>query len=81
MALVITLILIPACCFHNIVTKKSSFLIGMFQVVSGKKRCRIFSTFLALGVALGCILFAFGWDNNELKDACGAQVGKLMLGK
>lgn len=68
MALVITLILIPACCFNGIVTKKSSFLIGMLQVVS------------ALGVALGCILFAFGWDNNELKDACGAQVGKLMLG-
>ncbi|KAI6190970.1 Lipoma HMGIC fusion partner-like protein [Aphelenchoides bicaudatus] len=68
LALVLELILLPACCLQGIVTKSSSVLIGLFQVVA------------ALGVTLGCILFALGWDNNEVKDACGPHVGKFVLG-
>uniref|UniRef100_A0A914Y2T7 Uncharacterized protein n=1 Tax=Panagrolaimus superbus TaxID=310955 RepID=A0A914Y2T7_9BILA len=65
----LTLILIPSCCFKHIVSKNSAIIIGLLQAVA------------AVCVSCGCLLYPLGWDNQEVRDACGPLSGRYFLGE
>ncbi|CAD5235057.1 unnamed protein product [Bursaphelenchus xylophilus] len=68
LSLLLVFILLPACCFDNILNKQTAVLVGLFQFLS------------AVAISVGCILFPMGWDNQEIKDSCGAHASKFLLG-
>ncbi|KAE9553742.1 hypothetical protein FO519_003052 [Halicephalobus sp. NKZ332] len=69
LALILTFILIPACCLKNIISKNTAIMVGLLQVVA------------AVLVAIGCVLYPLGWDNQEVLDACGSMSGRYILGE
>ncbi|CAD5228905.1 unnamed protein product [Bursaphelenchus okinawaensis] len=68
LSLLLMFILIPACCLDNILNKQTAVLIGLVQVMS------------AVSISVGCILFPMGWDTQEVRDSCGTNADKFLLG-
>uniref|UniRef100_A0A914EF79 Uncharacterized protein n=1 Tax=Acrobeloides nanus TaxID=290746 RepID=A0A914EF79_9BILA len=69
LAVVVVFMLIPSCCIKHIVSKNSSILFGLIQVVA------------AVGISSGCVIYPLGWDNPEIRDACGTYSGRYLLGE
>jgi hypothetical protein len=83
LALLISLIAIPACCFKDIVSRTSALAMGIAQIISGMNsllNCFQLLLMLAISIAVGCLLYPLGWDNREVRDACGQLSGKYLLG-
>uniref|UniRef100_A0A7E4V2T6 Lipoma HMGIC fusion partner-like protein n=1 Tax=Panagrellus redivivus TaxID=6233 RepID=A0A7E4V2T6_PANRE len=65
---ILTLLMIPACCVKHVITKNSAILAGLMQAVA------------AIFVSAGCLVYPLGWENRQVKDACGELSGKYLLG-
>uniref|UniRef100_A0A914XKY0 Lipoma HMGIC fusion partner-like protein n=1 Tax=Plectus sambesii TaxID=2011161 RepID=A0A914XKY0_9BILA len=68
LAILIAFVAIPACCLKDIVSRTSALVMGIGQVLA------------AVCVGIGCILYPLGWDNKEVRDACGPHSGQYLLG-
>lgn len=68
LSLLLTFILIPACCIRDIVTRSSALVIGLMQVLA------------AVAVSVGCVIYPLGWNVREVRDACGAAADQFLLG-
>ncbi|KAI1717604.1 lipoma HMGIC fusion partner-like protein [Ditylenchus destructor] len=69
LSLVLSLLLIPSCCFKHILSRNSAILVGLLQVVA------------AIAVSSGCVIYPLGWDNREVRDACGSRSNPYVLGE
>lgn len=64
----ISLISILAICFKDIITKQTARVCGFFQAIA------------AFFLVTSCVIFPFGWDNVEVRQACGANANNYRLG-
>ena len=65
----ISLISLLAICFQDIITKHTARVCGLFQ------------TLAAFFLVVSCVIFPFGWDSVEVRQACGENAKNYELGK
>lgn len=64
----ISLISLLAICFKDIITKQTARVCGFFQALA------------AFFLIIACVIFPFGWDNIEVRQACGDVADKYRFG-
>uniref|UniRef100_A0A1I7WU21 Aa_trans domain-containing protein n=1 Tax=Heterorhabditis bacteriophora TaxID=37862 RepID=A0A1I7WU21_HETBA len=68
LSLLLVLLLLPSICMSDIVTNSSALIVGFFQIIA------------AVLVSAALVLYPLGWDNPEVRDACGPKASRFNLG-
>ncbi|CAJ0564341.1 unnamed protein product, partial [Mesorhabditis spiculigera] len=68
LSLMLVLLLIPSMCLREVVTHGTAPVVGFFQIIA------------AILLSTAGVLYPFGWDSQEVRDACGDQADKFNPG-
>ncbi|GMT31804.1 hypothetical protein PFISCL1PPCAC_23101, partial [Pristionchus fissidentatus] len=68
LSLLLTFLIIPALCTQHVINASTAVVVGFFQIVA------------AICISAGLAVYPLGWDNPEVRDACGREADRYDLG-
>ncbi|GMT05363.1 hypothetical protein PENTCL1PPCAC_27537, partial [Pristionchus entomophagus] len=68
LSLLLSFLIIPSLCTAHVITASSAIIVGFFQIVA------------AICVSTGLVVYPLGWDNAEVRGACGRDADRYDLG-
>ncbi|CAJ0917421.1 unnamed protein product, partial [Mesorhabditis belari] len=68
LSLMLVFLLLPSMCLRDVITHGTAPIVGFFQIVA------------AILLSIAGVLYPFGWDNRQVRDACGEKADRFNPG-